>query len=164
MAFDEVTYTYSEGSISEAGSTQGAVLTNSFVVVDSNQGGSLQFDFESGDFTYFAPTTDTSLTELFEYSIVDGDSDPASSTVTINVTPSPGSSASSESLLAISDIISLSDDEVDDVLPESSGALLNPEPLSEEEAEALSNASAESVPAIADPQLALILEDQSLVI
>ena len=89
IEFDGVTYNFANGLITESGPSQGATLTNSFVVVDSTSEGSLQFDFNTGDFTYFAPVTDVSLTESFDYTITDTTGAESTSTVTINVTPSP---------------------------------------------------------------------------
>ena len=84
-----MTYSFANGQITESGPTQGATLTNSFLVVDSIQDGSLQFDFETGDFTYFAPVTDVPVEEVFEYTITDTTGATSTSTVTINVSESP---------------------------------------------------------------------------
>ena len=89
IVFDGVTYSYQNGQITESGPSQGAILTNSFVVVDSLKEGSLQFDFDTGDFTYFAPVTDVPVEEIFEYTITDSEGASSTSTVTISVTPSP---------------------------------------------------------------------------
>jgi uncharacterized repeat protein (TIGR01451 family) len=100
MEFDDVTYSYENGQITESGQSKGAILTNSFVVVDSVKEGSLQFDFDTGDFTYFAPVTETSVKEVFEYTIKDVDGQSSTSSVTINVTPSPDASSSASPVVS----------------------------------------------------------------
>ena len=90
VVFDGVTYNYDGTQITESGPSKGAILTNSFIVVDSSQDGSLQFDFDTGDFTYFAPVTDAALVESFDYTITDDTGATSTATVTVNVTPSPG--------------------------------------------------------------------------
>ena len=136
MVFDGVTYTYAEGEISESGPSQDAFLTKSFVVVDSVQEGSLQFDFETGDFTYFSPTTDTDITEAFEYMIIDAEGAESSATVTINVTPSPDAVTPIMPALADPNPVTvaslLSDDDDEMFASDSMASVELPEPVAKE--------------------------------
>ena len=127
IEFDEVTYNFANGQITESGLSQGAVLTNSFVVVDSVLGGSLQFDFNTGDFTYFAPVTDTVLTESFAYTITDNADAESTSMVTINVTPSPDNlptTTASNNLLVDDGQLFLADSMTEVRLPEDTAGKL----------------------------------------
>ncbi len=129
MEFDGVLYTYDGTSVSGELTTATELPDNfgaeSFIVVNTSQEGSLQFDFVTGDFIYYSPTTDQALTESFDYTIteVSDSPEPASSTstVSINVTAPVTEVVSPDPVVleepVVSELISSSDDNVDQLLP-----------------------------------------------
>jgi hypothetical protein len=58
------------------------------IVIETDLGGTLQFDFASGDFTYTPPNVAGAAAEDFVYTIADGDGSTASATLHIDIADS----------------------------------------------------------------------------
>lgn len=95
ITHDEVTYTYDRDTdtITSSGGTDGTDAGSGVLELITELGGTLTFDFTSGEWSYAAPssgvTSDTS--EVFQYTLIDGDGDTASAdlTITVNVNEAP---------------------------------------------------------------------------
>jgi VCBS repeat-containing protein len=82
-----VTYTFSAGQITNDFDSKviaGAVL----LVPTALEGGTLEFHFDSGDFTYTPPDVDDPQTERFDYTIVDGDGSKIGATLQVEISDS----------------------------------------------------------------------------
>ncbi|MET3600839.1 Ig-like domain-containing protein, partial [Martelella mangrovi] len=83
IAVDGETYTYgTDGVVDSQGNT---VSDDATFTVDTAQGGSLTFDFESGDWVYEADSETTTGTEAFDYVLTDDSGDTSSATLTVDV-------------------------------------------------------------------------------
>jgi len=67
----------------------GAVIGTDSITVPTVLGGTITFDFATGDWEYVAPddVTGPAPAEVFTYTLIDGDNDQNQATLTINVTP-----------------------------------------------------------------------------
>ena len=87
IAVDGEVYTYDLSGITD--SNGGAVADGSILNVETDQGGRLVFDFETGDWTYTANPDTATGTETFDYVLTDDSGDTSSATLTIDVEAAP---------------------------------------------------------------------------
>ncbi|MBL8838775.1 MAG: VWA domain-containing protein, partial [Alphaproteobacteria bacterium] len=90
IVVDGTTYTFnpaSGGSVTATGGTDHGSFDTSTntLTIDTAAGASIALDMDGGDYIYTAPTSiAANLTENFAYTLVDGDGDTATSTLTFN--------------------------------------------------------------------------------
>ncbi|MGE0503572.1 MAG: DUF5801 repeats-in-toxin domain-containing protein [Rhizobiaceae bacterium] len=107
----DVTYTFDDtaNTIAETGTPPpGYVDHGTWAEIPTPEGGTLTFFFEAfgtneaGSWSYIAPTQ-AGVQEVFEYTLVDGDGDRSTSTLTIDVTESNQPPQGTDSTLAINE-------------------------------------------------------------
>jgi VCBS repeat-containing protein len=86
ITVDGVKYTYGGNQITNDGDLP--VIAGATLVVLTGLGGTLEFHFDNGDFTYTPPDVDDPQTELFDYTIVDGDGSEIGATLQIDISDS----------------------------------------------------------------------------
>jgi T1SS-143 domain-containing protein len=80
-----VVYTY-DPETGDVTSDDGTVVSHDGTLsVTSDLGGTLDFDFSNGDYSYSAPAGTESGQEGFTYVVIDGDGDPATATLTVTI-------------------------------------------------------------------------------
>jgi hypothetical protein len=92
ITVDGVTYTYDKATDQITSDGQ-KVGDHAELTVTTEAHGTLEFDFASGDFTYVPANGNADVTENFSYTIIDGDGDVSTSTLTINVADTDGGSS-----------------------------------------------------------------------
>ena len=97
---DGVVYTYDLAGITD--SNGNPVANGSILNVETDQGGRLVFDFETGDWTYTADGDTVTGKEIFDYVLTDDSGDTSSASLTINVGDAPTATISldAETLVA----------------------------------------------------------------
>jgi hypothetical protein len=86
---DDTLYTWSGSDIDTTGDDPpaGAVIGADSITVATDLGGTFTFEFATGDWEYVPPTEVTGPDEIFTYTLVDGDGDQQSATLTIDLVP-----------------------------------------------------------------------------
>ncbi len=91
IAHDGVTYTYDPdtGTITSSGGSAGTDAGSGVLELATALGGTLTFDFTSGEWSYAGPASGvvSNTDEVFSYTLIDGDGDTASADLTITVVP-----------------------------------------------------------------------------
>ncbi|MCF8481196.1 MAG: DUF5801 domain-containing protein [Rhodospirillum sp.] len=96
VAVAGVTFTY-DADTGDVTDGAGAVVgTDGTMAVETNMGGTLNFDFTTGDYSYTAPAGTPAGEEDFTYVVVDGDGDSATGTLSVTVESSDGSSTAGD--------------------------------------------------------------------
>ena len=96
LTVNGTTYTLNGSSISVSGGPdhQAAPFdtVNGILTVNTNAGGNIAFDMQGanvGQYTYTPSASAPATTEVFNYTVVDGDGDTAGSSLTIKINPAP---------------------------------------------------------------------------
>jgi len=83
---DGHTYSYDQAANEIRNETNALVAMGALLTVDTALGGQLEFQFDTGDYSYTPLHVSAPETEAFQYTIVDSDGDPANATLQITVT------------------------------------------------------------------------------
>ena len=86
ITVDGVTYTFGANQITNDANLP--VIAGATLVVITGLGGTLEFHFDNGDFTYTPPDIDSPESEQFDYTIVDGDGSEVGATLQIDISDS----------------------------------------------------------------------------
>jgi len=88
ITVDGVTYTYTYGGNQIANDAGLPLILGAVLIVDTDLGGTLEFHFDSGDFTYTPPDVVGAQFEQFDYTIVDGDGSTSAAALRIDIADS----------------------------------------------------------------------------
>ncbi len=86
ITVDGVKYTYGANQITNDANS--LVIAGAVLVVPTDIEGTLEFHFDTGDFTYTPPDVDSPQTEVFNYTIVDGDGSETDAKLQVDISDS----------------------------------------------------------------------------
>jgi T1SS-143 domain-containing protein len=103
VAVAGVVYSFDPASGDVTAADGSVVSHDGSIHLTTELGGTLDFDFTNGDYSYSAPVGTSSGDEDFNYVVVDGDGDPASAVLTITV-PEDAVPTASEGSMEVSEV------------------------------------------------------------
>ena len=128
LTVDGTTYTLNGSSIIVSGGPNHQAIpfdtVNGVLTVNTNVGGQIAFDLQGADVGHYTYTPSASVpatTEVFSYTVVDGDGDTAGSALTITINPAPAG-PTNQALNGTSNADTLNGGQGDDILFGNGGA------------------------------------------